>query len=173
MDGNILLWIQENLRVFVLDPLMVGVTHLNDHGYIAIAACLVLLLIHKTRRVGATAALSLILNTLIVNVTIKPMVGRIRPYEVLEGLTILVERQSDFSFPSGHSAAGFAVAMVMFLLLPKRYGVPAVLLALWISLSRLYVGVHYPTDVLMGIAIGSACALLSCWLLRRWNQKNA
>ena len=170
MDGSILLLIQEHLRTPVLDPLMVGVTYLNDHGYIAIAACLFMLILRRTRRVGATAALSLILNTLIVNITVKPLVGRIRPYEVIDGLTLLVERQSDFSFPSGHSAAGFAVATVMFLLLPKRYGVPAMLLALAIALSRLYVGVHYPTDVLMGIAIGAACAVVSCLLLRRLNQ---
>jgi len=171
MDGNILLIIQEHLRFPALDLLMKGITALNDHGIIAIAACLLLLAVRKTRRVGAVAALSLIINTLVVNITVKPLVARVRPYEVIDGLTLLVDRQSDFSFPSGHSAAGFAVAVVMLRLLPKRYGVPAVVLAGLIALSRLYVGVHYPTDVLAGMAIGTAIALLCCRLLRRWTAK--
>lgn len=171
MDGNILIFIQEHLRFPAMDPLMTGVTALNDHGMIAIITCLLLLVVRKTRRVGAVAALSLILNTLVVNVTLKPLVARIRPYEVIDSLTLLVDRQSDFSFPSGHSAAAFAVAVVLLRLLPKRYGVPAMVLAGLIALSRLYVGVHYPTDVLAGMAIGAAAALLSCRLMSKWAKR--
>lgn len=156
-----------------MDPLMAAITALNDSGLIAITACLLMLCIPKTRRIGAVAAASLMLNALVVNVALKPLVGRLRPYDVIEGLSILVDRQNDFSFPSGHSAAGFAVAVVMLRLLPKRWGVPAVALALLIALSRLYVGVHYPTDVLAGIAVGTAVALACCRLLRDWAMRKA
>ena len=167
MDGQILLWIQQNLRHPAWDAWVLRLTSLNDHGMLAIAACVVMLLLPKVRRTGATTALSLILNTLVVNVTLKPIIARVRPYEVVEGLTYLGEAMSDFSFPSGHSAAAFAVAVVMYLRLPKRWGVPALLLAAAIALSRLYVGVHYPTDVLAGAAIGALCAFAVCRLIRK------
>lgn len=168
-----MLLIQEHLRYPAIDPVMTAITALNDSGLIAIIACLLMLCIPKTRRIGVVAAASLMLNTLVVNVALKPLVGRLRPYDVIDGLRILVDRQSDFSFPSGHSAAGFAVAIVMLRLLPKRWGVSAVVLALLIALSRLYVGVHYPTDVLAGIAIGAAAGLVCCRLFRGWAMRKA
>lgn len=173
MDGQILLWIQEYVRVEVLNDAVLWFTSLNNHGYIAIAACLLMLALPRLRKVGATAALSLLMNVLIVNVTLKPMVARIRPYEVVQGLRLLGEAQTDFSFPSGHSGAAFAVAVVMYKLLPKKYGVPALVFAALIALSRLYIGVHYPTDVLVGTVIGSLTAVIACLLLRRWNAKKA
>lgn len=172
MDGRILLLIQENLRHPALDPWVLRLTSLNDHGMIAIAACLILLLLPRVRRTGAVAALSLMANTLIVNVVLKPLIGRLRPYEVVEGLRLLGMPQNDFSFPSGHSAAGFAVAVVMLKLLPKKYGVPAVVLASLIALSRLYIGVHYPTDVLAGVCIGSCTACAACAWMRQWTLGN-
>ena len=168
MDGQILLWIQDSVRVEALDSFVLGLTTLNNHGYLAIATCLLMLILPKVRRVGLAATVSLLINVLVVNVTIKPLVGRIRPYEVVEGLRLLGEVQEDFSFPSGHSAAAFAVAVVMYKFLPKRVGVPALVLAAAIALSRLYIGVHYPTDVLVGALIGAACAWFSCTIFKRF-----
>ena len=83
-------------------------------------------------------------------------------YEVIDGLILLVDPQHDFSFPSGHSCASFAAAMVYYKMFPKKYGVPAVILATLIALSRLYVGVHYPSDVAAGILIGILAAWIAC-----------
>ncbi len=79
------------------------------------------------------------------------------PYEVVEGLKLLIEPQSDFSFPSGHTCAsiGAALACIRFW---RKWGIPLVILAVLISLSRLYVGVHYPTDVLGGAVVGAFAA---------------
>jgi undecaprenyl-diphosphatase len=76
----------------------------------------------------------------------------------VSGLQLLIEKQGDWSFPSGHSSASFAAAVVCLRQLPRRFGVSALLLAGWIAFSRLYVGVHYPTDVLAGVLIGTVCA---------------
>ena len=111
--------------------------------------------------------LLLLLFLLVNNMILKPLVDRTRPYEVVQGLTLLIEKQKDASFPSGHTASSFAAAVVMFHMLPKRYGIPALLLAFLIGLSRLYVGVHYPTDVLCGLLSGTVLALLSVWIVKR------
>ena len=167
MEAQILLWIQENLRADWLTPIVKGITFLGNTGWIWIACTLLLLCMPKTRRTGLCTALSLILDLLFVNVLAKNLFARTRPYEVIEGLTNIIEKQSDFSFPSGHTAASFAFATAFCLCMPKRYSVPVWILALLISLSRLYVGVHYPTDILGGAVIGAFCGLLAVWIVRK------
>ena len=100
---------------------------------------------------------ALAIGALITNVALKNIIARIRPYEVVEGLKLLIEPQSDFSFPSGHTCASIGAALVMYPFLERKWGIPLVILAVLISLSRLYVGVHYPTDVLGG-AVGGVLA---------------
>lgn len=154
IEGNILLWIQEHLRCAALDPVMRFITTLGDGGILWIVLTVLLLLFKRTRRTGVYCAAAMLLTLLAVNLTIKPLVRRTRPYEVVEGLRILVGRQSDFSFPSGHSSNSLSCAWTIFRLAPRRWGIPVLALAIAIALSRLYVGVHYPTDVLAGAAIG-------------------
>ena len=153
-EANIILWIQENLRVGFLNPIMQGITHLGDGGIFWIILSVLLLLFKKTRKAGLCCALALIFDLLVVNIAIKPLVARIRPYVVLNDITILTHQPGDHSFPSGHSAGSFACAWAFFRAYKKKWGVPALVLAALVSLSRLYVGVHYPTDVLGGVVIG-------------------
>lgn len=157
IEGNLLLWIQENLRGF-LDAPVRFISMLGDHGLFWILLTLLLFFFKKTRRAALASALSMLLTLLVVNILLKPLVARIRPYEVIEGLRYIVARESEFSFPSGHSANSLACAWVLFRMCDKRIGVPALILALLIALSRLYVGVHYPTDVLAGVAVGMLLA---------------
>ena len=154
-EANIILWIQENLRVGFLNPVMQGITHLGDGGIFWIIVSVVLLLFKKTRKIGLCCALGLIFDLLVVNMALKPLVARIRPYVVLNDITILTHQPGDHSFPSGHSAGSFACAWALFRACKnKKWGTAALVLASLISLSRLYVGVHYPTDVIGGIAVG-------------------
>ena len=102
---------------------------------------------------------ALAIGALITNVALKNIIARIRPYEVVEGLKLLIEPQSDFSFPSGHTCASIGAALAMYPFLERKWGIPLVILAVLISLSRLYVGVHYPTDVLGGAVVG----VLAAW----------
>ncbi|MBO4882727.1 MAG: phosphatase PAP2 family protein [Lachnospiraceae bacterium] len=160
-DGQFLIWLQENVRNDVLTPIMKLITHLGDKGIFWILLAIVLLFFKKTRPLGIMAGIALVFSVLINNVLIKPNVGRIRPYEVVDGLKLLIERQDDPSFPSGHSGASFAAAVVFLVKGPKKLGIPAIIMAALIAFSRLYVGVHYPTDVICGIITGTCCAIIS------------
>lgn len=157
IEGDLLLWIQENLRGCMDAPVRF-ISMLGDHGLFWIFLTLLLFFFKKTRRAALASALSMLLTLLVVNILLKPLAARIRPYEVIEGLRYIVAKESEFSFPSGHSANSLACAWVLFRMCDKRIGVPALILALLIALSRLYVGVHYPTDVLAGVAIGMLLA---------------
>ena len=166
-EGPVLLWIQEHMRNDFLTPVLTFLTHLGDHGYFWIALTILFLLLKKTRKVGGLMTCSLLLNTLVNNVLLKNLVARTRPYEVVDGLHRIIEAQSDYSFPSGHTGSAFAVAVVVFLLCPRKIGVPVLVFAFVIAFSRLYVGVHFPTDVLGGALIGAVIAYLVCAVYRR------
>ncbi len=160
-DGQFLIWLQENVRSELLTPIMKLITHLGDKGLFWIIIAIVMLFFKKTRPLGIMAGIALVFSVLINNVLIKPNVGRIRPYEVVDGLRLLIEKQDDPSFPSGHSGASFAAAVVFLVKGPKKIGIPAIIMAALIAFSRLYVGVHYPTDVICGIITGTFCAIIS------------
>ena len=161
MEAQILLFIQENIRNEVLDPIMLAITSLGNAGIVWIIISLILLIIKKTRKIGICCAVALILQLTLINGILKNIVGRIRPYEVIDGLNCLVGVQKDPSFPSGHTTSSFAVAWIIIKKLPKKFGIPALILAALIALSRLYVGVHYPTDVLAGVFIGILLGILA------------
>ena len=152
-EAGFLVWIQENLRAPVLNEIMVFITKLGDGGVFWIVVALALLVFKKTRKAGIQCAVAMLLTLLVVNAIMKPSIARTRPYDMIEGLNILISPSHDFSFPSGHTANSFSCAWVMLRRLPKKFGVPALVLALLISFSRLYIGVHFPSDVLGGALI--------------------
>lgn len=166
-DESLLLWIQNNLRNDFLTPIFEIITKLGDFGFIWIAMTIVLVCLGKTRRRGMVMTVSLAVTFLINNLLIKNLVHRIRPYEVMSDLNLIIEKESDFSFPSGHSAIAFGTAVVVFMLFSKRYSVYPLILAFLMAFSRLYVGVHYPTDVLGGIAIGTLVAFVTVKIAKR------
>lgn len=172
-EANIIFWIQNHLRVGFLTPLVQAITSLGNAGlfWILLTACL--LLFKKTRRAGLCCALALILDLLVVNIAIKPLVDRIRPYNVIEDIVVLTRLPSDPSFPSGHSAASFAAAWALFRAQKKPLGIPALVLAGLIALSRLYVGVHYPTDVLCGALIGIIVAEIAVRIVSHLSRKRS
>ena len=166
-DGQALLFIQEHIRQVWMDGFWKTITHLGDAGWFWIILGIVLLIPKKTRKAGIAALAALAIGALITNVALKNIIEngkRIRPYEVVEGLKLLIEPQSDFSFPSGHTCASIGAALAMYPFLERKWGIPLVILAVLISLSRLYVGVHYPTDVLGGAVVGN----LLCCMGRKW-----
>lgn len=167
LDSNILLFIQDVIRNPILTPFFVFITKLGNAGMIWIVFSLILLIPRKTRKIGIMGFCALLLTLIINNVIIKNLVGRIRPYEVIDGLIPLIPKPMEYSFPSGHSASSFAAASVFYRTLPKKYGIPAVILAFLISFSRLYVGVHYPSDVLFGIISGTMLSFVAEALVRQ------
>ena len=171
IDGQLLINIQTFCIHDVLTPIVVFMTHLGDMGFIWIVLSIILLIPKKTRRTGLLALIALVITFLIGNVVLKNWIARPRPYEVFEDVRRLIEAQSDYSFPSGHTSASFAVGVVYCRTLPIGYGILAMILAVSISLSRLYVGVHYPSDVLGGALLGTLVALLVCAVDARRQSK--
>ena len=171
LDGDILLWIQEYIRNDFLTPIFKFITSLGDEGYLWIAIAILLVCIKGYRKVGISVGVSLLGSLVFNNMLIKNLVARPRPYRVLENLTILIKEPGEYSFPSGHTASSFAAAVVLFMLLPRKYGVPAMIMAFLIGISRLYVGVHYPTDVMAGMVMGTLLAIGAVKLVSFFNEK--
>ena len=170
-ESNIVLFVQENLRFDWLNPIMKFITSLGDEGILPIAVIILFLLFKKTRKVGITAGVSLALEAILINLTIKKLVGRTRPYVVNEAIEYITKRPSDNSFPSGHTGCVFAVASVLFFMMPKKIGIPAMVIASLVGISRLYVGVHYPTDIIGGFIIGMFTGFIAKLIVERISVK--
>lgn len=131
------------------------VSSFGNAGIGWICLSVLLLCIPRYRKAGLTMALALIFCLLIGNLTLKPLVARMRPYTYFPDMTLLVPPLSDYSFPSGHTFASFAAATALFLHHHKE-GTAAFILAITIAFSRLYLYVHFPSDVLAGAILGVA-----------------
>ena len=153
IELSILDWIQ-TLHTPFLDKIMVFITRLGDAGIIWIVLSIVLLLLPKTRKSGVVMVAALVVDVLLCNIVLKNLVARTRPYDVNTGVHLLVAKLHDYSFPSGHTAASFASVTALYLAGEKKLWKFALVLACLIAISRLYLYVHYPTDVLRGILFG-------------------
>lgn len=169
-EFQILDFIQMNMRNPILDKLMVIFTYLGSAGFIWILIALTLLASSKNKKYGIALALSLLLCLIIGNITLKPIVDRIRPCDVNEAIKLLIKHPTDASFPSGHTMSSFAAA-VSLLYYDKLKGIMAMCLAICISFSRLYLYVHYPTDIIAGIILGIIIAIISQKLVDIYYKK--
>lgn len=162
-DLPILEWIRTTLWCDALDVVMPIITMFGDGGVFWIAWAVLLLIFPRTRRIGLGMGFALILGLLVCNVTLKPLVARIRPYDLQAELGVTINllngAMHDFSFPSGHTIASFEAATVL-LKNSKKMGIPAMILAVLIAFSRLYLYVHYPTDVICSIILGILFAFI-------------
>lgn len=170
IDHSILLWIQEVIRTPILTAILRTYSRMGDRGLIWICLTLVLIVLKKTRTTGFLCAGSLLGSLLINNEILKKLVARVRPFDAYTDLVPLVGRPGGDSFPSGHTGAAFAFCWVVFRTMPKKFGIPALILAALMGLSRLYVGVHYPTDVIAGMITGILIGELMV-RLGKWNGK--
>lgn len=175
-EFGLLYFVQENLRFEWLTPIMKFFSLIGDNGLVWIAFTVVLLILKRTRRIGAMCSISLIFDVLLVNCLLKNLFARVRPYDTFTALQLLVDIQHDWSFPSGHSAAAFATCIVLLKVAPKKLSIPSLVVAMLVAFSRIYVCVHYPTDVIGGILIGIFCAEFAVWSYRKienlYNKKH-
>ena len=188
-DGNLLIGIQQTLNADWLTPIMKVITLFGEDGLFWIFLCLLMLLFRKTRRLGIICSASLLLTFICCNLVIKPAVDRIRPWETFQLVNAMLPPPGDASFPSGHSANSMGPAWAMFIasmpvktpagrsyedvrclgwkgegISPRpvhRLSIVLVILAVFIGVSRLYLGMHYPTDVLCGLLLGMVTAVIA------------
>lgn len=153
-EFGILNWIQANLRNPIMDLLMPAITALGNSGLIWIILAGVLILMPKYRKIGVAVLTGLVLEVICCNLVLKPLVARIRPCDVNTAVQLLVARPDDFSFPSGHTGASFAAVSALFVS-RSRLWIPSLVFAVLIAFSRLYLYVHYPTDILAGMILGA------------------
>ncbi|MDU4939810.1 MAG: phosphatase PAP2 family protein [Clostridium sp.] len=160
MDITILDWIQSVFKCAFLDWFMPIVTSLGNAGIVWIIICVLLLTYKKTRKYGVMMGCALILCLLIGNLFLKPVVARVRPFDINTAIDILIKKPLDFSFPSGHTMSSFAAATVL-IYMDKKIGVISLILATIIGFSRLYLYVHYPSDVIVGLFMGVLLGIIS------------
>ncbi len=163
-DLPILEWIQANMRSEFMDKFWSIITLFGEDGSFWIALAVLLAIFPKTRKMGLGMGFAMALGLLVCNVTLKPLIARPRPYdyqlsEFGKVVPLLIDGLHDFSFPSGHTIASFEAATVL-LKNSKKLGIPAMILAILVSFSRLYLYVHYPTDVLVSVVLGILFAFI-------------
>lgn len=173
IDWAILRGIRSQLGCPALDFWMPKITMLGNGGILWLFSAFVLLANRKNRRWGGILLLGLALGFAVGNLWLKPMVARARPSWLDPGVMLLIPPMTDYSFPSGHTMASFMAATVL-ARWNRRLAVPAYLLAGLIAFSRMYLYVHFPSDVLAGAVLGVALGQLAIfWGLQfcGWRQK--
>lgn len=151
MDSKILFSIM-NIHNDFLDKIMIFITKLGNSGAIFIAVAAVLLLNRKTRKTGLQLTIALIICGIVGNIILKPQVARIRPF-IRYDIPLLIPAPKDFSFPSGHTYSAFTTALIIYKS-NRKWGIFMFIFAVLMAFSRMYLFVHYPTDILAGIILG-------------------
>lgn len=153
-----------------LDRSMVNITSLGNFSILWLAFIIIFLSTKEYKRVGKVMIIAFILNTIIVNLLLKNIFDRSRPFELVDNFDLLIPPLKDGSFPSGHSSYAFTFfSIILYMTKSKSLKIFTGILAFLIAFSRLYLYVHFPTDVLAGSLIGF---LLGIFAIKIYDNKN-
>ena len=169
VDFAVLDFIQEHLRCAFLDVLMPFFSYIAEGGAVWIIAAVVMLFFRKTRKWGLLVLVAMAAGFIIGEICLKNIICRVRPCYFTD-IAMLVNKPNSYSFPSGHSCSSFAAATIIFFM-NKKVGAAAIVLAFLVAFSRMYVYVHYPTDVLCGILLGVLCAVVTYSIYKKYIEK--
>ncbi len=164
--------LHDTIRCDFLDWFMPIITSLSNAGIFWVLLAGFFLCFRNTRKIGITMGIAIILGLIIGNLTLKPLIARIRPYDFDPSIVLLVSPEHDYSFPSGHTLAAFEGAFSLFLY-HKKTGTAAMILAAMIAFSRLYLMVHYPLDVIAGTILGTLLAFAAYKITEQITNKSA
>lgn len=153
-----ILYAINNLHNPILDKIMIVITNLGDAGLIWIGVAIILLFMKNTRKCGALMLVSMLVGLIVGNGILKNLIARERPCWLDRSIPLLIPEPHDYSFPSGHTLASFEAA-VMIYLHNKKWGIFSFVIAVLIAFSRMYLFVHFPTDVLCGAALGTLISI--------------
>lgn len=174
-DSAVMTFVQSGFHNPVTDTVFPAVTYLGESGIFWILLSLLIIAMGRKngwRTTGCLMLAAMLLGLLLGEIALKNIICRPRPFQEMPEISLLIPPPSGYSFPSGHSCASFAAATIIFLK-DKRPGTAALALAALIAFSRVFLFVHYPTDVLAGSLLGVLCALAAAYGYRRLFQKKA
>ncbi len=157
---EVLDFIKDHIKNGFLDTVMPIITMCGNLGIFWVAVALIISAKAKYRRCSITMLIGLIAGVLIGNLFIKNAVRRDRPCWIIELQNMLIDNPQDFSFPSGHTLSSFCAAAILFYY-DKRLGIPSFGIAALIAFSRMYLYVHFPTDIVGGALLGIVIACLT------------
>lgn len=163
-EHSVLNYIQDNLHTARMDRVMPVITHLADGGIAWFIVCALLACREKTRMLSFSILVSLAIEALVCNLIIKPAAQRKRPCDLNPDVPLLIRRPTDPSFPSGHTGASFAAVAALYMAHHVLW-IPSCILACMIGYSRIYLYVHYPSDVIIGAILGIMAAIMAQPLL--------
>lgn len=159
IDNSVWMFIVNNIKSTFMDKFMVFITSLGDGAVIWLIIGILMMRTKKYRSYGRILLLTLLVGSITGNLVIKNLVERVRPCNANPLVEMIIERPTTYSFPSGHSLTSFAAAFIL-LKTDKRFGIGAMVLAALIAFSRVYLYVHYFSDILAGALIGMIVALV-------------
>lgn len=171
-EFQILDFIRNNLTSPVLDRIMVFITTLGNGGAIWITLAVLMLISKKYRKTGIVLAAGLLASLIVGNLILKPLIARPRPFWVNTDIHLIIPGPTDFSLPSGHTLVS-TISAVILIMENRRLGIWAAVLAFLIAFSRLYLYVHFPTDVLAGAVIGIFIGVFVTKIVNYFLQKNS
>jgi len=171
IDISILNYIASHLHTNLLDKIMPLITYLGDKGFIWILIAVILIISQKYRKVGFVLLGALLLSTMLGEGILKHIIRRLRPCATIPASKLLITKPLSFSFPSGHTTSSFAAASVLSKFIHK-YKFAFFILASAIAFSRVYLYVHYPSDILGGIVLGLICAKITIFYYNKLNDKS-
>ena len=171
-DSGVIEFIQNNLHNPIMDKVMIFITGLGDAGFIWILIGLALLINKKYRRVGIMVLGALALGSILGEGLLKNIIQRDRPFINMEGIKMLINAPTTYSFPSGHTTSSFAAAGVLAMNF-KNKSIYIFALATLIAFSRIYLGVHFPTDIIAAIILGLSCSYISLLAGKKIEVKNS
>ena len=166
IDWTVLDFIQKFFRCDFLDFAMPKITMLGNGGFIWILAASILTFTKKYRKCGITLLIGLAIGGILGNLVLKPLIARPRPCWLDPSFELLISNPTDYSFPSGHTMVSVISAIIL-TISNKRFGFVVVPLAILIIFSRLYLYVHFPTDILGAILLGTIVSIFSKFIVEK------
>lgn len=173
MQLAVLDFIQNHFRTPAGDVVMPMITRLGNGGIFWILTGVILLISRRYRKAGLIVLTALAIELLLCNVWLKNAVAAVRPCDLNPSVELLIARPRDYSFPSGHTGVSFAAVTALYFG-KVRYWYLFLIVAVLIAFSRMYLYVHFPTDIAGGVLVGTFSGFLSYYFIQKlsgWCRK--